>query len=84
MGFKFKVGEIVKVKPLSEINNRSSGPGFVDEMVRFIDKEVRVDGMHYSSYKEESEYEIYTIEGWNWKAEWLKKVEFFNNKDFEI
>lgn len=81
--FKFKVGEIVKVKAPGKIN-RNSGPGFVDEMKKFIGKKIRIDARHYSSFRQGTEDEIYTIEGWNWKAEWLKRVEFFNDKDFEI
>lgn len=82
MGFTFEVGEIVKVKKLHDIK-RNSGPGFVDEMKRFIGKEIKIDARHYSSFRR-PEDEIYTIEGWNWKAEWLKRVEFFNDNDFEI
>lgn len=84
MKVTFRKGEMVRIKRLKDIKDRTSGPGFVYEMRQHTGQLAKIVAIYESQYGRGI-----TACGWNWKYDWIEKLGFakdgfLSDKDFEI
>ena len=78
---KFKIGQKVQLKKLSDIKNRGAAyPTIVFEMEKFCGTLGKIYGVSYDM----DNVPVYQIRGWSWRDDWIELQEFLTDEDFDF
>ena len=76
---KFFKGELVKIKNNTNITNLHYYPNFVTAMENYHGRTTEVTEVFFRQG-----IAYYKCFGYSWSADWLDKIEFLTDKDFEL